>query len=57
MIQRSERGPVVVGVDGSGSALDALDWAAAEAATRHRPLRVVHLGGDALLHRGAHPNR
>jgi nucleotide-binding universal stress UspA family protein len=34
--------PVVVGVDGSTSSLDALDWAAAEAATRGCPLRVVH---------------
>lgn len=30
--------PVVVGVDGSGAALQALDWAAA----RRRPLQVVH---------------
>jgi nucleotide-binding universal stress UspA family protein len=42
MIQRREAGSIVVGVDGSGSALDALDWAAAEAASRRRPLRVVH---------------
>ena len=35
--------PVVVGVDGSAGALDALDWAAAEAAARHRPLQVVHV--------------
>lgn len=36
------RRPVVVGVDGTGSAHDALDWAAAEAAARRLPLRVVH---------------
>ncbi|MCA1693869.1 MAG: universal stress protein, partial [Actinobacteria bacterium] len=42
MISSTAEAPVVVGVDESGSALDALDWAAAEAATRHRPLRVVH---------------
>lgn len=34
--------PVVVGVDGSDTALDAIEWAAAEAAARGRPLRVVH---------------
>ncbi|PTA43906.1 universal stress protein [Micromonospora sp. RP3T] len=34
--------PVVVGVDGSPSALDAVRLAAREAASRHRPLRVVH---------------
>ncbi|MFU8874201.1 universal stress protein [Micromonospora sp. SL4-19] len=33
---------VVVGVDGSESALRAVHLAAAEAARRHRPLRVVH---------------
>jgi len=36
------RAPVVVGVDAAGSALDALDWAAAEAASSDRPLRLVH---------------
>ncbi|MEV0726071.1 universal stress protein [Micromonospora purpureochromogenes] len=34
--------PVVVGVDGSASALEAVRCAAREAAARHRPLRVVH---------------
>ncbi|SBT40198.1 Nucleotide-binding universal stress protein, UspA family [Micromonospora narathiwatensis] len=34
--------PVVVGVDGSPSALDAVRVAAREAAGRHRPLRVVN---------------
>lgn len=33
---------VVVGVDGSDEAMDAVAWAAEEAALRHRPLRVVH---------------
>jgi nucleotide-binding universal stress UspA family protein len=33
---------IVVGVDGTESAHDALDWAAAEAAARRLPLRVVH---------------
>ncbi|MFG3421622.1 universal stress protein [Micromonospora sp. NPDC049460] len=34
--------PVVVGVDGSAAALDAVRAAAREAAQRQRPLRVVH---------------
>ncbi|MFI7542443.1 universal stress protein [Actinoplanes sp. NPDC049599] len=34
--------PVVVGVDGSARALAATETAAAEAALRHRPLRIVH---------------
>ena len=33
---------IVVGVDGSRASLHALDWAAREAAARHRPLRIVH---------------
>lgn len=35
-------GPVVVGVDGSGSALDAVRWAAAEAMRLGVPLCLVH---------------
>jgi nucleotide-binding universal stress UspA family protein len=35
--------PVVVGVDGSESALHAVRWAAAEAVRRHAPLRLVHV--------------
>jgi len=34
--------PVVVGVDGSTSALHAVRWAAREAERRHAPLRLVH---------------
>ncbi|MDT3400639.1 universal stress protein, partial [Streptomyces sp. B1866] len=34
--------PVVVGVDGSAAALDALDWAAGMAQRRQLPLRIVH---------------
>jgi nucleotide-binding universal stress UspA family protein len=42
MTRRGKPGPVVVGVDGAGSADDAVDWASAEAAARGCPLRVVH---------------
>ncbi|GAA4607259.1 nucleotide-binding universal stress UspA family protein [Actinoplanes octamycinicus] len=35
--------PVVVGVDGSASALYAVEAAAAEAVLRHRPLKIVHV--------------
>ena len=37
-----ETGRVVVGIDATGSADDAVDWATTEAATRGCPLRVVH---------------
>ena len=36
------RRPVVVGVDGSRSALNAVTWAVAEAVDRDVPLRIVH---------------
>jgi nucleotide-binding universal stress UspA family protein len=42
MSRGGEQGAVVVAVDDDGSAGDAVDWAAAEAATRRCPLRVVH---------------
>ncbi len=35
--------PVVVGTDGSAGALDAVEWAADEAARRGVPLRLVHV--------------
>jgi nucleotide-binding universal stress UspA family protein len=41
-LRRVARAPVVVGVDRAGSARDAVDWAAAEAATRGCRLRIVH---------------
>ena len=41
-MDRVQDGAIVVAVDGTRSADDAVDWAAAEAAARHRPLRVVH---------------
>ncbi|QKW37012.1 universal stress protein [Actinomadura sp. NAK00032] len=34
--------PITIGTDGSGESTRALDWAAAEAALRERPLRIVH---------------
>ncbi|WP_157531101.1 universal stress protein [Mycobacterium sp. IS-1496] len=37
--------PVVVGVDGSQAALDAVRWAVDEAAARSAPLRLVHATG------------
>jgi nucleotide-binding universal stress UspA family protein len=40
---KTKRGPaVVVGVDGSAGAKDALCWALAEARLRHWPVRAVH---------------
>ena len=41
-MDRGPAGAIVVAVDDTGSADDAVDWAAAEAAARHRPLRVIH---------------
>ena len=35
--------PVVVGVDGAVGGMGAVVVAAAEAAERHRPLRIVHI--------------
>lgn len=34
--------PIVVGVDGSATAREAVRWAAIEARLRHRPLQIVH---------------
>ncbi|GAA2437664.1 universal stress protein [Actinomadura vinacea] len=34
--------PIIVGTDASAGADRAIDWAADEAALRHRPLRIVH---------------
>lgn len=36
------RAPVVVAVDGTGNARDAVEWASSEAAARGCPLRIVH---------------
>ena len=42
--------PVVVGIDGSEQSLEAVRTAAAEAARRHLPLRIVHAFVWPLLH-------
>jgi hypothetical protein len=42
MNRSAEQGTVVVTVDHDGSAGDAVDWAAAGAATQRRLLRVIH---------------
>jgi nucleotide-binding universal stress UspA family protein len=44
MVETTGRGPVVVGVDGSGEAMRAVRWAADEALRRKAPLRIVHAG-------------
>ncbi|MEU7872120.1 universal stress protein [Dactylosporangium sp. NPDC049140] len=41
---------VVVGVDGSAQSASAVDWAAADAARRRRPLRIVHAYLWPVLH-------
>ncbi|MFD2081614.1 universal stress protein [Actinopolymorpha cephalotaxi] len=41
--------PIVVGVDGSESALDAAAWAASEAALHDVPLRIVHGVAESVL--------
>jgi nucleotide-binding universal stress UspA family protein len=48
-IQRDRNGPlgVVVGVDGSRIALDAVRWAVAEARLRGLPLRILHAASPA----------
>ncbi|GDY33805.1 universal stress protein [Gandjariella thermophila] len=42
MVGSARTSAIVVGVDGSMSALHAVQWAAADAARRHLPLRLVH---------------
>jgi nucleotide-binding universal stress UspA family protein len=42
MTDHGGQAPIVVGIDGSAPAHDALDWAAAEATAMQRPLRLVH---------------
>lgn len=42
MYESTSQAPIVVGVDGSKVTLETVECAAAEAAARHRRLRVVH---------------
>lgn len=42
MVEAAGRGPIVVGVDGSGVAMRAVRWAADEVLRRKAPLRIVH---------------
>jgi nucleotide-binding universal stress UspA family protein len=50
-----EQGRIVVGVDGSAGADDALRWAAGEALARQAPLEVVHVWGPLPTGRVAAP--
>ena len=43
---RTEKGTVLVAVDGNAQGWDALEWAAAEAAARECALRVVHVANS-----------
>ena len=45
MAENTAAQPIVAGVDGSASALNAALWAAGEAARRHLPLRLAHAVG------------
>ena len=49
--------PVIVGVDGSDSSLRAVDFAARDAALRHRPLRVIHASIWPLMNVPMGPSR
>ncbi|MEV6626415.1 universal stress protein [Amycolatopsis sp. NPDC051106] len=53
MADTTTRQQIIVGVDGSASALQAARWAGDEAARRHLPLRVVHAVSPPALSYGA----
>jgi nucleotide-binding universal stress UspA family protein len=53
MADNTTRQQIVVGVDGSASALQAARWAGDEAARRHLPVRVVHAVSPPALSYGA----
>ena len=53
MADNTTRQQIVVGVDGSASALQAARWAGDEAAHRHLPVRVVHADAMPALSYGA----
>jgi nucleotide-binding universal stress UspA family protein len=50
-----EDAPILVGVDGSAAAQEALDWAAAEASARRRPLHIVHCFIQPVMELPPHP--
>ncbi|WP_328647968.1 universal stress protein [Amycolatopsis sp. NBC_00348] len=53
MADNTTRQQIIVGVDGSASALQAARWAGDEAARRHLPVRVVHAVAVPALSYGA----
>ncbi|WP_326952880.1 universal stress protein [Amycolatopsis sp. NBC_01286] len=53
MADNTTRQQIIVGVDGSASALQAARWAGDEAARRHLPVRVVHAVSMPALSYGA----
>lgn len=53
MTSTGARNTIVVGVDGSRSALHAALWAAEVAARRHHPLRLVHSNANAVGYTGS----
>src|SRR6266487_3384353 len=54
VMARQPFGPVIVGVDGSGASLAAVELAAEEAMARVAPLTVVHVRGESVRYGGGH---